>query len=104
MTMKMTKVAQNKLLILGAKDAKAGTSAATCLRERRVCECATSWFVSLLRRHGYRRAILQSDGESSIVVSQDCDFVGSPFFVEMVLRESPVGEHATNGVAESCHV
>ena len=39
---------QNKLLILVAKDVKTGTYAATCLREKRVSEYATSWLVSLL--------------------------------------------------------
>ena len=41
-------VAQNKLLILVARDVKTGTSAATCLREKGVSEYATSWLVSLL--------------------------------------------------------
>ena len=45
-------VAQNKLLILVAKDVKAGTYAATCLREKGVSEYATSWMV--LRRLRYR--------------------------------------------------
>ena len=36
-------VAQNKLLILVAKDLKSGTYAATCLREKGVSEYATSW-------------------------------------------------------------
>ena len=63
-------------------------------------ECATSWLVSLLRRLGYRRATLQSGGEPSIVALKTATLLASPF-VELVLRESPVGEHATNGVAES---
>ena len=63
-------------------------------------EYATSWMVSLLRRHGYRRAILQSDGEPSIVALKTATLLASPL-VELVLRESPVGEHGTNGVAES---
>ena len=44
----------------------------------------------MLRRLGYRN-------RSSL----GCDFVVAFPFVELVLRESPVGEHATNGVAES---
>ena len=55
---------QNTLLILFVKDVQTGTYAATCLREKGVSEYATSWLVSLLRRLGYRRATLQSDGES----------------------------------------
>ena len=49
---------QNKLVILLARDGKIGTHAATCLREKGVSEYASSWLVSLLRRFGYRRAIL----------------------------------------------
>ena len=48
----------NKLLILVAKDVKT----VTCLQEKSVSENSTSWLVSLLRRLGYRRAILQTDG------------------------------------------
>ena len=91
---------QNKLLILVAKDAKTGKYAATCLQEKRVSGYATSWLVSLLRRLGYRKAILQSDGEPSIVALKTATLLASSF-VELVLRESPVGEHATKGVAES---
>ena len=56
--------------------------------------------VSLLRRLGYRRATLQSDGEPPIVALKTPPLLAAPF-VELVLRERPVGEHATNGVAES---
>ena len=63
-------------------------------------EYAASWLVSLLRRLGYRRAILQSDGEPSIVALKTATLLAAPF-VELVLRESPVGERATNGVSES---
>ena len=65
-----------------------------------VSEYATSWLVSLWRRLGYRRAMLQSDGEPSIVPLKTVTLLASPS-VELVFRESPVGEHATNGVAES---
>ena len=61
-------------------------------------EHATSWLVSLLRRLGYRRAILRGDGGPSIVALNTSTLLASPF-VELVLRESPVGEHATNSVA-----
>ena len=63
-------------------------------------EHATSWMVSSLRRLGYPRTILQSDGEPSIVALKTATLLASPF-VELFLRESPVGEHVTNGVAES---
>ena len=43
---------------------------------------------------------MRSDGEPSIVALKTATLLASPF-VEFVLRESPVGEHATNGVTES---
>ena len=87
---------QNKLLILVAEDVKTGTYAATCLREKGVSEYATSWLVLLLRRLGHRRAVLQSDGEPPIVALKT-----ATLFVELILRESQIREHATNGVVES---
>ena len=69
---------QNKLLILVTKDVKTGMSAATCLREKGLSEYATSWLVSLLRRPGYRRATLQSDGEASIVSLKTETLLPSP--------------------------
>ena len=77
---------QNKLLILVAKDVKKGTFAATCLREKGVSEYATSWLVALLHRLEYRRAILQRDGEPSIVFLKTATLLASPL-VELVLRE-----------------
>ena len=44
--------------------------------------------------------MLQSDAEPSTVALKTATLLASPF-VGLVLRESPVGEHATNGVAES---
>ena len=43
---------------------------------------------------------MQSDGEPSIVALKTATLLASPF-VELVLCEIPVGEHATDGVAES---
>ena len=63
-------VAQNKLLILVAKDVETGTYLITFLRAKGGSEYATSWMVSLLRRLGERRAVLQRNGEPSIVASE----------------------------------
>ena len=56
--------------------------------------------VSMLRRLGYHRALLRSDGEPSIVALKIASSLASPFH-ELVLREGPVGMHTTNGVAQS---
>ena len=55
--------------------------------------------VSLSRRLVYRRAVLHSDGEPSIVACTTATLLAAPF-VEMVFRERQVTERATNGVAE----
>ena len=91
---------ENKLLILVAQGARTGTFSATFLREKGVSEYGTSWLVSLRLRLEYRRATLQSVGEPSIVALQTATSLAAPC-VDLVLRERPVGEHATNGVAES---
>ena len=70
---------QNKLLILFAKDVKTRTYAANCLRETGVSEYATLWMGSLLRRLGYRRAMVQSDGEPSFVALKTAILLASPF-------------------------
>ena len=79
-------VAQNKLLILVPEDVETGTHAATCVRQKGVSESSTSWMVSLLRRLGYRRATLQSDGEPPIVALKTPPLLAAPI-VELVLRE-----------------
>ena len=84
------KTTQNKLLVMVAKDVETRTYAAICLREQGAREYATSQLVSLLRRLGYRNAMLQSDGEPSVVVLKIA-----------TLLTSLVVEHATNSVAES---
>ena len=60
------------------------------------------WLVSLVASIGVSRSdIAKSDGETSIVALKTATLLLAPPFVELVLRESPIGEHATNGVAES---
>ena len=64
-------------------------------------EYATSWLVSLLRRLGViakrRNKVMDQPINRS---SQTATLLVAPF-VDLVLRECPVGEHAINGVAES---
>ena len=90
-------VAQNKLLILVAKVVETGTYAETCLREKGVSGYATSQMVCVLVALTW---LSPSDiGEPSIVALKTATLLAAPF-IELVLRQSPVGENATNGVAE----
>ena len=69
-------------------------------RTNRSLSLHTSWMVSLFLRVGYCRTTVQSDGEPSIVALKTPTLLAASF-LESVLCESPVSEHATNGVAES---
>ena len=72
-------VAQTKLPIVVAKDVKTGTYAASCVRNTGVSEYAMSRMVRLLCRLGDHRAILHSDGESSIVPFKTVTLLAAPF-------------------------
>ena len=98
--MMTTKLHRTNCSLVVAKDVKTGTHAATCLHEARCVSMPCHGMVFLLRRQEYRRAILPSDGEPSIVSLNTSTLWAVPF-VEFVCRGSPFGEHATNGVVES---
>ena len=68
-------VAQNKLLILVAKDVKTEPVLQPDCEEKGVNEHTTSWMVSLLRLLGYRRATLQSGWRVIGRSHQNCEFV-----------------------------
>ena len=65
-------VAQNKLLILVAKDVKTGTYTATCPRERGVSEYAMSWLVTLLRRLSFVDLVLRESPVPTVFLSLPC--------------------------------
>ena len=68
---------------------------------KEVSEYATSWMVSLLRRLGVvAERYCTVVAEPSVVALKTATLLAAPF-VELVLHESLVGEHAIKGVAES---
>ena len=80
------------MLVMVAKDLLTGTYVVTCLGEKGVSEYAMSWMVSLLRRLGYRRGILQREGEPinrSQVFLLKCVLI--PFCERVDLGASPGG-------------
>eukprot|EP00971_Amphidinium_carterae_P257039 5102899-Amphidinium_carterae.1 len=87
------------MLIIVAKDSKTGTLASTSLPAKGIGDYATKWLVGLIKRLGYRRLILQSDGEHSIKALKDSCL---PLLkgIEIIMREPPPGEHQSNGEAE----
>ena len=90
---------EHRMLIVAARDTKTGTYAATSLDAKGPTDYAVRWLCGFLRRLGYRRLILQSDGEASICALKNAVVLGMEG-VEVLTRESPVGESASNGVAE----
>ena len=84
--------------ILVIKDSKTWSVAATFVDQKGPTTYAVKYFSNFLKMLGYKRALFQSDGEHAIVAlkTQAAAAAG----VECVPRESPVGAHAENGLAE----
>ena len=88
-----------KMLILVAKDRRTGMLAATAVRRKGADDHAAKWLSSFVRHLGYRRLHLQSDSEAAIIALKAASALMLPE-VEVLMRESPPGEHASNGEAE----
>ena len=58
----------DKVLMIVAKDCHTVTYSASALDAKGPTDYAVQWLCGLLRRLGYRRLILQSDGEPSVRV------------------------------------
>lgn len=89
--------AQHKMLV--AKDRRYKVIAATAVESKAVADYPVKWLRGLLLHLGYRRCILQSDGEPAICALKNACVLRTPE-VECVLRESPPGDHQANGDAE----
>jgi hypothetical protein len=84
--------------ILVMKDSRTTSVAATFVDAKGPTPYAVKYFSNFLKTLGYKRVLLQSDGEPSIVALkvQAATAAG----VEGVPRESPVGDHQGNGQIE----
>ena len=85
--------------ILVVKDSRTSSVAATFVDAKGPTPYAVKYFANFLKSLGYKRVVMQSDGEPSIVALKTAaaDAAG----VECVPRESPVGEHQANGLVEN---
>ena len=85
--------------ILVVKDSRTSSVAATFVDAKGPTPYAVKYFTNFLKSLGYKRVVMQSDGEPSIVALKTAaaDAAG----VECVPRESPVGEHQANGLVEN---
>ena len=89
----------NNLPMLGIKDAKTKMYAATFVQEKGLEPYAIKYFSSFIQSLGYRKLIVRSDGEHSIVALKEkaCKEAG----VEFISKEAPKGDHKANGLVES---
>lgn len=87
------------MLIVVAKDRRTGTYGSTALRAKGVTDHSCKWLAGFLKHLGYRRLVLHSDGEPSICALKTATVLRLAG-VEVVARESPVGDHQANGEAE----
>jgi hypothetical protein len=80
-------------------DSKSKYVAAEIVPEKGVSEYAVRRVAQIGNRRGYRRVIIKSDQEASIVALKGA--VKRELELEVSFEESPVGEHQSNGAVEN---
>ena len=80
-------------------DSKSKYVAAEIVPEKGVNEYAVRRIAQIINRLGYRRVIIKSDQEASIVALKGA--VKREIELEVSFEESPVGEHQSNGAIEN---
>ena len=85
--------------ILVIKDSRTLSVAAAFVDAKCPTPYAVKFFANFLKHLGYRRAVMMSDGEHSIVALKEQ--AAREAGVENVPQESPVGDHRSNGLAEN---
>ncbi|CAK0893991.1 unnamed protein product [Prorocentrum cordatum] len=81
------------------RDAKTKLPHSTAIPGKKVTNFMIKILMSFILHLGYRRLIFQSDGEPAIVALETAVAVATPT-VEFLPRESPAGEHQSNGGIE----
>eukprot|EP00959_Pyramimonas_sp_CCMP1952_P163960 3428093-Pyramimonas_sp.AAC.1 len=90
----------NTLPMLVLKDKKIKIYAASAIPKKGVEPYSVRFYAGALKELGWKKCILQSDGELSLVALKQAASDALPA-LECIPRESPVGDHAANGDAES---
>ena len=86
--------------IIVIRDRKTKGYYATAVQATGMDKAATQFFIGALRNLGWKRYISRSDGEPALVALKT-EVAAQMADVEMVPKESPVGDHAANGEAEN---
>eukprot|EP00435_Cladocopium_sp_Y103_P007713 s12_g2.t1 len=84
--------------ILVMKDEKTQMVAATFVDSKGATPFAVKFAAAFLKNLGYRKVVLKSDGEHSIVALKEA--AATKAAIESVPEESPVGDRRANGLAE----
>ena len=80
-------------------DSKSKYVAAEIVPEKGMDEYGVRRVAQIIDRLGYRRVIIKSDQEASIVALEGA--VKRELELEVSFEESPVGEHQSNGAVEN---
>ena len=86
--------------ILVTKDRTTKGYAATAIPRKGVHLFNIKFFAGVVKELGWKRMVSKSDGEHSLVALKQAVSDSMPG-VEMVMQESPVGDHQANGEAEN---
>lgn len=85
--------------ILVMKDERTQMVAATFVDSKGATPYAVKFAAAFLKNLGYRKVVMKSDGEHSIVALKEA--AAREAAIESVPEESPVGDHQANGLAEN---
>jgi len=91
---------EGTLPILVLRDRKTKLYAASAVQATGVNAYALKFVVGVVQDLGWKRLIFKSDNEPAIVALKRAVAKAMPG-VEVILQESPVGDHAANGEAEN---
>jgi hypothetical protein len=84
---------------LTARDDKTGMILSAVVPEKGRCAYAIRKLTDWIEQLGYKKIIIKSDSENSITALKKA--VKAESTLEMILEETPVGDHAANGAIES---
>lgn len=85
--------------MLVMKDAKTKMNGATLVLEKGLVPNAIKYLTSIIHGLGYRKLIVRSDSEHSIVALKEK--TANDAVVEAIWKEAPRGDHQANGFIEA---
>ena len=96
----MTQQEADTIPILAVRDSLYKYVAASCVPNKGGSPYAVKYLSGVLRDLGYRKLVLKSDNEPSILLLKD-QVKENCKEIEIIYQEVPVGDHAANGMIEN---